>query len=118
MAKDKKLPYAGAQGAIRAGGSVLWRDAEGQIYHITRVEDLPSEVAWAAGNPEAEAAATRAIDEQIARLLAQRDALPGADDHPDAAEETGPAPSAPKHASPASRPSHAATVSRCPRARR
>jgi hypothetical protein len=94
VADSKKLTYAGALGALRAGGSVLWKDPAGQIYHISRVEDLPSEAAWAAGNPEAEAAARRALDEQIARLLAQRDALPTATP-PDAAEETGPAPSAP-----------------------
>jgi len=100
---SKKLSYEGAQGALRAGGSVFWHDAAGQVYHILRLEDLPSEAAWAAGNPEAEAAARRALDEQIARLLRERDALPpaaGADAAP--ADDAPPAPH-PKPGKPAER---------------
>lgn len=70
--KDGKLTRAHMEEAIRAGGSVLH---DGEI--IAKVEDLPDEADLAAGDAEREAAVAAALDEQIARLAAQRARLGG-----------------------------------------
>lgn len=51
--------------AIEAGGSVFFGDKQ-----ILRVEDVPTDAEYAAGDPEAEAAALKALENQ-ARLIQQ-----------------------------------------------
>lgn len=67
-----KLTRTGAEAVIAAGGAV---NIGGHIY--TRVEQLPSEAAFAAGDAEREQAALRNIDAQIAGLTVQRGHLAG-----------------------------------------
>lgn len=65
--KRTKLTREEMEAILHEGGSVLHG---GKI--IARIEDLPSAADLAVGDADAEAAATRSIDEQIARLSAER----------------------------------------------
>lgn len=72
---EGKLTHAAMQRLVAAGQGVLYN---GQT--LTRPEHLPSEATLAAGNPAREQAALTALDQQIAGLLAQRQALAPAPD--------------------------------------
>lgn len=64
------LTRAQMEQVIRDGGSVLH---SGQV--ITKIANLPTEAALAAGDPAAEAAAAASLQAQMAALQAQLDVL-------------------------------------------
>lgn len=64
--KKGRLTRAGAEQAIREGGSVAFAK---RIY--TKIEDLPSHAEFAKGDTEAEEAAKAILQQQIASAQAQ-----------------------------------------------
>jgi hypothetical protein len=67
-----KLTRHGMESAIRGNGSVLIRDAKGAAKVVHRLEDLPSEADLAKGDAAREAHVRQALDDQIARLQAEK----------------------------------------------
>jgi hypothetical protein len=69
---DGELTRAGMESVIRGGGAVIYKGI-----HYGKVDDLPAESEIVEGDARASAAATAALDAQIAALASQRAALEG-----------------------------------------
>jgi len=70
--RNGKMTRAGMVRVIEAGGSVLHQGT-----HYGKVDDLPDEATLTEGDVAASAAATAAIDAQIANLTSQRSTIAG-----------------------------------------